>query len=316
MTPLTIACAVDFSDCSRRAFRYAGALAEHFGAHLHVIHVIEAPVKGGPPGRPDPSGRGGLERLLDFVSQEMPHVTQRSGRLAVDVRQGHPAREVLKYVNARRADLVVMGSHGRRDLQAPFFGSTTAHALRRSPIPVLAVPLAEPGESGVSAPLIRWGPILSPTDFSPASATSGLVARGIAAALSVPLLLVHVVPKPGPAAASEQWTGDVADRDPHTLMADLVASLEGVVPLESLIQHGHRARGIAAVTLQRDVSLIVMSLKGGAARGRHKPGMIAYQVMCVAPVPVLALPLPALHAFASHSASEEADSRQRAVSLR
>ena len=37
---LTIVCPVDDSDCSKRALRYAGALAEHFGARLVVLHVF------------------------------------------------------------------------------------------------------------------------------------------------------------------------------------------------------------------------------------------------------------------------------------
>ena len=45
-------------------------------------------------------------------------------------------------------------------------------------------------------------------------------------------------------------------------MAALVASLDGEVPVESVSQTGDRAVGIAAVALERGVSLIVMRLKG------------------------------------------------------
>ena len=38
---LTIVCPVDYSDCSKRALHYAGALAEHFGARLVVLHVFD-----------------------------------------------------------------------------------------------------------------------------------------------------------------------------------------------------------------------------------------------------------------------------------
>jgi nucleotide-binding universal stress UspA family protein len=43
---LTIVCPVDYSDCSKRALRFAGALAEHFGARLVVMHVFDPLVAG------------------------------------------------------------------------------------------------------------------------------------------------------------------------------------------------------------------------------------------------------------------------------
>lgn len=302
MAALTIACAVDLSECSRRALRYAGALVEHFGAHLHVIHVSELPIESGPPGSPDLSGPDGQARLLDFVSREVPLVTRWGGCLEVEMRPGHPAREILKFVTARRADLLVMGSHGRRDLQAPFFGSTTAHALRRSPIPVLAVPVGGPAGS----PLIRMGPVLAPVDFSPASVIDSRIARGIAAALSVPLLLVHVVRQPGQTAASQNMTREIDPQDPAACMAALVTSLEDGVTVESVIRNGSPAAGIAKVALERGVSLIVMSLKGrsGPLR-RRQAGALAYEVMCVAPVPVLALPPVVVDAFAMLGSNDD-----------
>jgi hypothetical protein len=46
MHRLTIVCPIDYSDCSKRALRFAGALAEHFGARLVVLHVFDPSIAG------------------------------------------------------------------------------------------------------------------------------------------------------------------------------------------------------------------------------------------------------------------------------
>jgi hypothetical protein len=187
------------------------------------------------------------------------------------------------------------------------------HALRNSPVPVLAVPLGGPADSDVTAPLILPGPVVAPVDFSPASVAASRIARGIASALGVPLVLMHVVAQMAAAAVTVPGEADrdeARDPSPAVLMADLALSLAGVVPVEPLIRRGSRGTEIAALALQRRVSVIVMSLKGeGAPVGLRKPGVIAYDVMRLAPVPVLAVPPGVSHAFAGHRAhsGERAD---------
>jgi nucleotide-binding universal stress UspA family protein len=298
MTQLTIACAIDLSDCSRRALRYAGALAGHFGAHLAVIHVHER--QSLPAGQAEPSAADWRERLHRFVSGEVPHLTGRDTEHDIQLRHGHAAREILKFAALRQADLLVLGTHGQLGVQTSLFGSTMEHALRNSPVPVLAVPLGGPASSNVDAPLIQPGPVIAPVDFSPASLAASRIARGIASALGVPLLLMHVVAPAATLAPRELPNPDV-DPDPALLMDGLTTSLGGIVQVESVIRHGSRGGEIAAVANERRVSVIVMSLKGeGAPLGIRKPGAIAYDVMRLAPVPVLALPPGASHAFAGH----------------
>jgi nucleotide-binding universal stress UspA family protein len=52
---------------------------------------------------------------------------------------GEPVEEILKAASAARADVIVLGSHGRRGLDRFFLGSVAEHVVRRSAVPVLVV---------------------------------------------------------------------------------------------------------------------------------------------------------------------------------
>jgi nucleotide-binding universal stress UspA family protein len=48
-----------------------------------------------------------------------------------------PFKEIIKVASARKCDLVVMGSHGRRGIEAVLMGSETHKLLTHSRVPVL-----------------------------------------------------------------------------------------------------------------------------------------------------------------------------------
>jgi nucleotide-binding universal stress UspA family protein len=74
-------------------------------------------------------------------------------------------------------------------------------------------------------------------------------------------------------------------------MADLVRALGTDLPIESRIVDGEPAEQIARLAREKRSAAVVMGLGGSSGhRGHRKPGSIAYRVLCLAPVPVLALP--------------------------
>jgi nucleotide-binding universal stress UspA family protein len=50
-----------------------------------------------------------------------------------------PADAILEQVHEWRADLIVMGTHGRRGIHRLYLGSDTERIVRNSPVPVLLV---------------------------------------------------------------------------------------------------------------------------------------------------------------------------------
>jgi nucleotide-binding universal stress UspA family protein len=52
---------------------------------------------------------------------------------------GDPAPAILKTIDSKDIDLVVMGSHGRKGLEETIFGSVAENVIKKSPVPVLIV---------------------------------------------------------------------------------------------------------------------------------------------------------------------------------
>jgi universal stress protein A len=285
-----IACPIDFSDCSKRALRYAGALASHLRATLDLIHVVDPLLAGAAAVQQlDVLGDEARAELRAFAEAEivLPAAS------ALTIVRGSPDQEIVNYASRQRADVIVMGTHGLTGVRKAFFGSTAQGVLRKSPVPVLAVPLSGSGRADLDTPLVGSGPVLAPVDFSRESDAAAHLAAGLARALSVPLVLLHVTPArrevlEGWQHARNTW-GDrtPAAVSPESLLQQLTRSLD-YHRSETSVLEGVPAEEIARCARDREANVIVMSLSGAGTGAR--PGSVAYRVLCLAPVPVLAIP--------------------------
>ena len=293
MHDLTIVCPVDYSDCSRRSLHYGGALAEHFGARLVVLHVFDPMVVAATSiQQVELLGRDGEDELRDFVQGHLP-ASVRDHRLELMLKMGSPSAEILKIAAAREADLLVLGTHGLSGVQKLFYGSTLQAVLGDARVPVLAVPLADHRGAAIHAPLISSGPVLAPVDFSPESRAAALAAAGLARALNLKLSLLHASVSPSVGTVGWQHAVAMGDRtpsrDPTVQIAELAEAVGSDVEVDARVVHGEAAEQIARYTRENRCAFIVMGLGSSAMRNR-RPGSIAYRVLCLAPAPVLALP--------------------------
>jgi nucleotide-binding universal stress UspA family protein len=132
---------VDFGDPSRHALELAVELAKQFGASLTLVHVWEIPVYSYSAVVPipvdlyTPLQRLAREQLEALVEETKKKVPDTKGIL----KQGVPWREILGAIDETHADLVVMGTHGRRGVSRALLGSVTEKIVRASPTPVLTV---------------------------------------------------------------------------------------------------------------------------------------------------------------------------------
>jgi nucleotide-binding universal stress UspA family protein len=145
--------AVDGSHTSRRAFEAALSLASSEGAELQPFYVVEnTPMYFEAPGY-DPSIL--LDRLIEQGKELGAELTQamRAQGVAGEVAMGQASSlddvsvVVLKAAAAFKADLLVMGTHGRRGVQRLFLGSVAERCVRQAALPVLLVPSAA-GQAG------------------------------------------------------------------------------------------------------------------------------------------------------------------------
>jgi nucleotide-binding universal stress UspA family protein len=137
---------IDFSPSARAALQYAGFLADKLGASVEVLHVFEPPGYVGPDTLallPITAGHHEWgETKADVERQVEQFLADTSGGPAtrtVRVEAGEPSDAILRVAAEDRADLVVMGTHGRTGLSRLLIGSVAEAVLRRASCPVLTL---------------------------------------------------------------------------------------------------------------------------------------------------------------------------------
>jgi nucleotide-binding universal stress UspA family protein len=137
--------ATDFSDASRAAGGSAAAFARHFGARLHVLHVV-------PPVTDPTPAPAALRAVAAELEQGLAVVTA--------IASGRVARHIVDYAQRNAIDLIVIGTHGRTGVSHALLGSVAEAVMRRARCRVLTVPasLAE-----ASPPAAAGKPAEAPT---------------------------------------------------------------------------------------------------------------------------------------------------------
>jgi nucleotide-binding universal stress UspA family protein len=121
----TILFATDFSEASAKAGQTAAQFARHFGARLHVLHVV--------PPATDPSRAP--SDLAEAAANLGPGLT-----VTTEIGGGLVARQISACARRQSADLIVIGTHGRTGLTHVLLGSVAEGVVRRAPCRVLTVP--------------------------------------------------------------------------------------------------------------------------------------------------------------------------------
>lgn len=139
-----ILCPTDFLAGSLRAFEYAISMAEEADAQLTLFHVAEMSraLAQEPFVVDDHFARTRGATIADArrrLSELIPDEAQAYCTIDAVVVEGVAYREILCRAKEKRADLIVMGVHGRGSIDLFLFGSTTQHVLRASTCPVLIV---------------------------------------------------------------------------------------------------------------------------------------------------------------------------------
>ncbi|HEY7540835.1 MAG TPA: universal stress protein [Methylomirabilota bacterium] len=126
----------DFSEASRLAGRTAAELARHFGARLHVLHVV-------PPVTDPAPAPEALRAAAAELGTGLSVVTAMAS--------GRAASQIVDYARRHAVDLIVMGTHGRTGVSRALLGSVAEAVVRRAGCRVLTVPAsaASPAEAPV-----------------------------------------------------------------------------------------------------------------------------------------------------------------------
>jgi nucleotide-binding universal stress UspA family protein len=286
-----ILCPIDFSEFSVAAYRYALSVAEHYQAKVVCLHVVELqkyPYADYGAYETDFAkfchaiSEGGRHQLREFVKRH----TGNSSAPDVVVQQGNSSDSILSFVESQNIELIVMGTHGRRGFDRMVLGSTTDRIMRKAACPVLVV-------SNPSHNAMCTGPdgrhrlerILYCTDFSHNSSRALEYAVSVAAEYGAELTLLHV-------------TENVPDLSRgEKMIASRSEQLEKLIPeskrqnlqMNTAVRFGRPFEEINRYAADSQVSMIIMTARGGDALDRAVFGSTTYRVIQLGTCPVLAI---------------------------
>jgi nucleotide-binding universal stress UspA family protein len=134
----------DFSDCSRAALDLACELAPALGAQLTLVHAMT------PQAYPIPAVDGAIlpdpAAAAEKVATEAHELHEELARARARVPdadsvivEGDPLPAIEQAAKETGADLIVIGTHGRRGVRHALLGSVAEKLVQRGPCPVLTV---------------------------------------------------------------------------------------------------------------------------------------------------------------------------------
>jgi len=140
--------AVDDSETSQRALQVSIGLAKSCGSRLEIVHAVDESVF-------PTHARGGamlvdpvlVQRAMEAEGQRVLDAAAESARNAgvpaetrvLASETHHAADQIAEAADAAKADLLIVGSHGRRGVQRLLLGSVAERLVRKANISVLIV---------------------------------------------------------------------------------------------------------------------------------------------------------------------------------
>lgn len=134
--------ATDFSKNAEKAFHFALKIAQKHEAKLIMLHIYDVPPIWGQPYMTEPgeiSRQAGISwehRLKELF--EKYGSTLKPEYIAIE--DPSIITGILSVIKLHNPDLLVIGTRGKSLLKEIFVGSTTKALVKKSPIPVLAIP--------------------------------------------------------------------------------------------------------------------------------------------------------------------------------
>lgn len=272
----TLCFPTDFSEPARHAFDTACRWAKAFDAALHLVHIVEygaLPVE------------EAAERLSDLVGEARARGVDDVTKTLQSAEAAAPA--ILDVARDAKADLIVMGTHGRRRLERLFMGSVAEEVIQEAPCPVLA--MRRRGEASKRG-LRR---LLVPVDFSEPSERCAALAGTVAGHLGGEVHLLHVLEEidlPGIYGALDnplnEVRPDLEERVRDELRA-LARKHAADVRTEVHFAEGDAAGTIVSWAEEQTADLIVIGSQGRSGLERFLLGSVSEKVVRRAACPVL-----------------------------
>lgn len=293
-SPKRILVPTDFSRCAQQALSLAVVMARTYHAQLHVLRVQSFQLRD--PFNPlyEQTDRVSAARRGEAEAKFQMRASLESCDLnGITVHQVHRLAEevgpaIVDYAAEMRADLVVLGTNGRRGLRYLMLGSVAAEVVRLAPCSVLTV-REQPSDRNWE----KWSRILVPIDFSDGSRRALSVACGVSTELGAQLDMLHVVARihpltmPDTSCTTTQELEQSCCLDSQAALERLCAHRTNPLRCTQLVVVGQPADRIVHQAGELSSDLIVVATRGLSGIKRFLLGSVAEKVVRHSPCPVL-----------------------------
>lgn len=153
--PYIMVVGIDYSDAGRLALEYALQTAsERAPAEVHALHVVPMALPGlaadnlpnGASTVGSPSMMQAVERLSAYLTEVAGRGLPGASRVVAHVRFDSAAPQLAQLAVDLDADVVIVGTHGRRGVKRLLLGSVAEAIVRLAPCPVLVMRPKTPQE--------------------------------------------------------------------------------------------------------------------------------------------------------------------------
>lgn len=249
---------VDFSSQSDVVARDVGLFAEFFDAALLLLHAVPLPVTL-EPYTFDPQQLSLEARLNKFANE---HFSGRKVQTFVSL--GDPAFEIVEHAKNKKADLIMMPTHGRGSFRRFLLGSVTAKVLHDTDCPVWTFAHIEDGHP---LPPLNVKQLLCAVDLDDIGEHTLRYAGKLARRLGARLTIAHAVP------SVETWPTQFNREFEQDLIGAARAKLAGMqaaagVPGELCVGAGDIARFVAHSAKLHEAGIVVIGRGGHSPLGR------------------------------------------------
>lgn len=244
--PKTILCPLDLSAQSRAVLRWVEMFAKMYQAKVELLHVTWSEY-------PPYFLRSQTIELEHEVRQHRTALADDLARMAretlppeisfeIAVLEGHPIDKILEYAKLRKADLIIMGSHGNSGVTRLRLGSVAENIVRAGVTPTLVVRARETAEKP------KIARILCPVNFTAASQMCLKASAALARNFSAELLAMH-------AAESE---GSDIESTREQLCRWVPEDVRQHCNLMEVVRHGNAAEQILLAAHEHAADLIIL----------------------------------------------------------
>jgi nucleotide-binding universal stress UspA family protein len=127
--------ATDFSECAKHVLEQGGRLAQPLSAELLLVHVFDT--------TPYYSSAAMLQMhktaMETGLAEAQRELTAHGLRVQTRLDYGVPHERIVELARLEKADLIMMGTHGRSGVRYVLMGSVAERVARLSEVPVMTV---------------------------------------------------------------------------------------------------------------------------------------------------------------------------------